>query len=95
MRLLLILVLAALAGCGFQLRGTAELPFDTLYLPSTGGIGLDTAPAYLSIPDVVAVGGSWMVPANRLAAGDWPAVRDLAAACIVLRGTVAPLTCPS
>ena len=41
MRLLLILVLAALAGCGFQLRGTAELPFDTLYLPSTGGIGLE------------------------------------------------------
>ena len=41
MRLLLILLLAALAGCGFQLRGTAELPFQTLYLPSTGGIGLE------------------------------------------------------
>lgn len=31
----------ALAACGFQLRGTAELPFDTVYLPATGGIGLD------------------------------------------------------
>ena len=41
MRLLAILVLVLLAGCGFQLRGTAELPFETLYLPSTGGIGLD------------------------------------------------------
>jgi LPS-assembly lipoprotein len=31
-----------LAGCGFQLRGTAALPFDTLYIPgATGGIALD------------------------------------------------------
>ena len=37
--LLLVLVLA---GCGFQLRGTADLPFDTLYVPgATGGIALD------------------------------------------------------
>ncbi len=34
---------ALLAGCGFQLRGTAELPFGTLYMPpaSTPGIALD------------------------------------------------------
>ena len=32
----------ALAACGFQLRGTAEVPFKTLYLPgATGGIALD------------------------------------------------------
>jgi LPS-assembly lipoprotein len=32
-----------LAGCGFQLRGTATLPFDTIYMPSSagGGIALD------------------------------------------------------
>jgi len=31
-----------LAGCGFRLRGTAEVPFETLYLPSaTSGIALD------------------------------------------------------
>jgi len=41
MRLLPILALALLAGCGFQLRGTASLPFETVYLPSSGGIGLD------------------------------------------------------
>ena len=36
---LLALVIAA---CGFQLRGTAEVPFKTLYLPgATGGIALD------------------------------------------------------
>lgn len=43
MRTLLVLLLAAaLAGCGFQLRGAAKLPFDTLYLPgASGGIALD------------------------------------------------------
>ena len=32
----------ALAACGFQMRGTASLPFDTIYMPTaTGGIALD------------------------------------------------------
>ena len=31
-----------LAGCGFRLRGTAEVPFETLYLPSSdSGLALD------------------------------------------------------
>jgi LPS-assembly lipoprotein len=31
-----------LAGCGFRLRGTADLPFQTLYVPnSDSGIALD------------------------------------------------------
>jgi LPS-assembly lipoprotein len=43
MRALLALVVLALAGCGFQLRGTASLPFDTLYMAPTGtpGVALD------------------------------------------------------
>jgi LPS-assembly lipoprotein len=35
-------VLCLLAGCGFQLRGTADVPFETVYLPNpTAGIQLD------------------------------------------------------
>jgi len=37
-------VLAALlmAGCGFELRGSSSLPFDTIYVPgSSGGVALD------------------------------------------------------
>ena len=30
-----------LSSCGFQLRGTANLPFDTLYMSAGGGIALD------------------------------------------------------
>ncbi len=39
-----VAVLAALvlAGCGFQLRGTADLPFETIYVPNaTAGVALD------------------------------------------------------
>jgi LPS-assembly lipoprotein len=41
--LLFTLLLALLlSSCGFQLRGTADLPFHTLYMPgATGGIALD------------------------------------------------------
>jgi LPS-assembly lipoprotein len=41
-RALLLAALVLLAGCGFKLRGTADVPFETLYIPgSSGGIALD------------------------------------------------------
>ena len=42
MRLLALAVMAVLAGCGFHLRGTASVPFETLYIPNAKtGIALD------------------------------------------------------
>jgi len=39
---LAVALLLALAACGFKLRGTADVPFETIYLPgATGGIALD------------------------------------------------------
>ena len=39
---LLLAAAMVLAGCGFQLRGSATVPFNTLYIPgATGGIALD------------------------------------------------------
>ena len=38
---LAILSILLLAGCGFQLRGTAELPFESIHVPGSGGIALD------------------------------------------------------
>jgi len=41
-RALAIVLALALSGCGFQLRGTAELPFDTVFVPgATSGVALD------------------------------------------------------
>jgi LPS-assembly lipoprotein len=42
MRLACALLCVLVAGCGFQLRGTADVPFESLYVPqSAGGIGLE------------------------------------------------------
>ncbi|MBM3366919.1 MAG: hypothetical protein FJY43_01325 [Betaproteobacteria bacterium] len=42
MRALAALLTLALAGCGFQLRGAADLPFETIFVPgATGGVALD------------------------------------------------------
>jgi 2-dehydro-3-deoxyphosphogluconate aldolase/(4S)-4-hydroxy-2-oxoglutarate aldolase len=44
----------------------------------TGGVGPDNAAAYLSLPNVACVGGSWVAPKDALAAGDWARVEALA-----------------
>ncbi len=43
LRIALFLLALALSGCGFQLRGTAALPFDTLFVPPANvpGVALD------------------------------------------------------
>ena len=42
MRLACALLCLLVAGCGFQLRGTADVPFESIYVPqAAGGIGLE------------------------------------------------------
>ncbi len=52
----------------------------------TGGIGPATAPEYLALPNVGCVGGSWMVPADAVAAGDWARIEELARGAAALGG---------
>lgn len=75
---------AALLGGPAMVRALAALAPELGFVP-TGGIDLDGAPGYLAIPQVVAVGGSWMVPGSVLAARDWAAVGELAGECATLR----------
>ena len=60
-------------------------PFAQAKFCPTGGIDADKAPAYLALPNVITVGGSWMVPAEALAAGDWERIADLARRAAGLR----------
>ncbi len=53
-------------------------PFKELRFCPTGGIGPDIAPAYLALPNVVCVGGSWLAPPSLLDTGDWKAITNLA-----------------
>lgn len=59
---------------------------DVLFCP-TGGISRQTAAEYLALPNVACVGGSWVVPEDALAAGDWGRIEALAhdAATLALR----------
>jgi len=52
----------------------------------TGGITYATAPDYLSLSNVGCVGGSWLTPADALAAQDWSLVRERAALAATLAG---------
>ena len=45
----------------------------------TGGINPANVADYLSVPEVVACGGTWLVPQEALAAGDYAAIERLAA----------------
>jgi 2-dehydro-3-deoxyphosphogluconate aldolase/(4S)-4-hydroxy-2-oxoglutarate aldolase len=69
-----------------MIKGLAG-PLSELKLCPTGGIGEDTAADYLSQPNVVCIGGSWMVPKDWLAKGEWDKVRESSAkaAAIVQR----------
>lgn len=70
--------------------GTAALrafagPFAHVRFCPTGGIGAANAGAYLQLPNVITVGGSWMVPADALAVRDWERIGALARHAASLR----------
>jgi 2-dehydro-3-deoxyphosphogluconate aldolase/(4S)-4-hydroxy-2-oxoglutarate aldolase len=52
--------------------------FPQVRFMPTGGITVESAPAYLAHPSVAAVGGSWMVAGELLTAGRWD---EVAAKC--------------
>jgi 2-dehydro-3-deoxyphosphogluconate aldolase/(4S)-4-hydroxy-2-oxoglutarate aldolase len=59
-------------------------PFGGLSFVPTGGIGPKNLHEYLAIPSVAAVGGSWMVPRDRVKAGDFDGIRTLTAEAVAL-----------
>jgi len=59
-------------------------PFADIVFCPTGGINAKTAPDYLSLPNVLCVGGSWVAPKDAVEKGDWDSVRKLAAAAAKL-----------
>lgn len=89
----------ALMGLGFQVlkffpaEAAGGVPFlksiagplPNLRFCPTGGIGPANVETYLALPNVMAVGGSWVVPADAIRAGDFGKIRDLAKAASVLK----------
>ncbi|MFF1528043.1 bifunctional 4-hydroxy-2-oxoglutarate aldolase/2-dehydro-3-deoxy-phosphogluconate aldolase [Cellulomonas sp. NPDC058312] len=66
-------------------------PFGALRFVPTGGVGPANLDQYLALPCVAAVGGSWMVPRDRVRAGDLAGVRALVAESVALAASLRPL----
>ena len=59
-------------------------PLPDLRFCPTGGIGPDNVAKYLALPNVLAVGGSWVCPGDLIAAGEWGKIVALAKAAAKL-----------
>lgn len=74
---------AAAAG-GTALLASWHGPFADVRFCPTGGISEATARDYLTQPNVLCVGGSWLTPRHLLDAGDLDAISAIAARAAVL-----------
>ena len=45
----------------------------------TGGVNLSNVADYLAVPEIICCGGTWIVPKDALASGDYAAIEKLAA----------------
>ncbi|HEY8267349.1 MAG TPA: bifunctional 4-hydroxy-2-oxoglutarate aldolase/2-dehydro-3-deoxy-phosphogluconate aldolase [Xanthobacteraceae bacterium] len=66
------------ASGGVRWLESVAAPLPDLRFCPTGGINLSNVGDYLALKNVVAVGGSWMVPKDAIASGDFARVQKLA-----------------
>ncbi|HSB96661.1 MAG TPA: bifunctional 4-hydroxy-2-oxoglutarate aldolase/2-dehydro-3-deoxy-phosphogluconate aldolase [Spongiibacteraceae bacterium] len=78
---LLKLFPAEIAGGPPLLRALAGPLPDLKFIP-TGGISLASVVAYLALPNVAGVGGTWIVTPTDIAARNWSAIEDAARAAL-------------
>lgn len=74
------------AAGGVPYLRSLSAPLPTARFCPTGGIGPTSAPAYLALPNVGCVGGTWMLPADAIRDRDWARIEELARAASALRG---------
>lgn len=75
---------ASAAGGPAMLKAWAS-PFADIVFCPTGGVSVESAPGWLALANVKVVGGSWLTPADALAAGDWARITRLAREAGALR----------
>ncbi|MBL3562856.1 bifunctional 4-hydroxy-2-oxoglutarate aldolase/2-dehydro-3-deoxy-phosphogluconate aldolase, partial [Rhodovulum sulfidophilum] len=68
---------AEAAGGAPALKALAS-PLPQIRFCPTGGVSPANAASYLSLPNVICAGGSWIAPKDKVAAGDWDAITALA-----------------
>ena len=60
-------------------------PFTDVVFCPTGGVTLASAPEFLALSNVKVCGGSWLTPADAVAAKDWARITTLAREASALR----------
>lgn len=60
-------------------------PLPKISFCPTGGVSPGNASSYLSLPNVVCVGGSWIATDADVAAGNWQAIEDRARTAAALK----------
>jgi 2-dehydro-3-deoxyphosphogluconate aldolase/(4S)-4-hydroxy-2-oxoglutarate aldolase len=68
----------ALQAGGLAMLKAWNGPFGDVVFCPTGGITAANATEFLALSNVACVGGSWLVPAEALAHGDWARISELA-----------------
>ncbi|MBF0680357.1 MAG: bifunctional 4-hydroxy-2-oxoglutarate aldolase/2-dehydro-3-deoxy-phosphogluconate aldolase [Devosia sp.] len=74
----------ALGGAPVLKAFASPLP-DITFCP-TGGIDVIKAKTYLALPNVICVGGSWIMPNDAIESGDFARIEALAREASALRG---------
>ncbi len=59
-------------------------PLPQIRFCPTGGVSLKNAMDYLSLPNTLCVGGSWVAPGDLVRTGDWAGIEALAAEAAAL-----------
>lgn len=66
------------AAGGTKFLASVRGPLPELRFCPTGGINIGNAPEYLELPNIAAVGGSWLTPDVAVESGDWELIEKLA-----------------
>ena len=72
------------AAGGVNMIKSMAAPYTAIKFMPTGGINVKNAADYLNCKAVFACGGSWMVPSDKIAAGDFDAIEKLTAEAVEL-----------
>ncbi len=75
------------AAGGAKLLKSLNGPLPQAQFCPTGGVNLDNVKSYLSLPNVMCVGGTWIADAGKVRAGDWDGIREAAAQAAQLGST--------
>ena len=76
-----------LAGGPAMLTALGSVFGEMQFMP-TGGVSAANLADYLTLPSVIACGGSWLTPKERIEAGDFEAITNLAREAVAIAAEI-------